>query len=581
MPDIWTRNRTWIMWIFLIVTMTYVPFMGHRVIRMAGDEKVYVSQAIEMAQNGHWFLQSLQGVPDYYKGPLHYLLLRIGMILFGWNTWAVLYMNYLIVFAGACALGAIVKKYCHADPENSHRSNGLAVWTGAFFATCTGVYAHFFASQMEAELAGLFAIAFYVLDSTPLESGGFRFWIIAGLIGWSKSPLHAVFAGVTAILFWLSQGELLKRARNWRTWAAASLGVAFCVAGYLPAYLYDRENFINIYIIRETFSKGDSGQSWTVSFESVLGFYLFPWVLVAFVTYVEFFSKLVRPWKYFFDPKARRALWLAFAGVFPSFAFFAYHPYHFENYDLPVISGVVLFIAILFDRRSKKAEIFYRLAVLITALLILALPLGLILLSIHFSPLPSWWPDTLVLLSVIGTAASAMGLVIFGFVKKFERMEWLAVSMIGFFLALGSTITMIGERELVDLRTYLHSPQGQDVREMGYYNLQHNIWSEWGFLNFWLGRENVKVVGLHEPAALKNALLEGEVVLVPARGPQQDFKDFVKKELPADVILEMIPWKRWKTQGRSESGESLWKIAWDKRDISILETDYLIVRRKK
>jgi 4-amino-4-deoxy-L-arabinose transferase-like glycosyltransferase len=580
MLTLWNSKRRWIFWILLIVTATYAPFLGHRVIRMAGDEKVYVSQAIEMAQNRHWFLQSLMGVPDYYKGPLHYILIRIGMLIFGWSTWAVLYMNYLIVFGGACALGALVRKYCNEDLKNPHRVDGLAVWTGAFFATCTGVYAHFFASQMEAELAGLFAIAFYVLDSTPVESGGFLFWILAGLIGWSKSPLHAVFAGVTAILFWTSQGELVKRARNWKSWAAAIFGVAFCVAGYLPAYLYDRENFVNIYIIRETFSKGDSGQSWTVSFESVLGFYLFPWVLLAFVSYGEFFSKIVRPWKYFFDPKARRALWLAFCGVLPSFAFFAYHPYHFENYDLPVISGVVLFVAIMFDRRSKNVEMAYRIATLFTALIILVLPVGLILLSTHFAPLPEWWPDTLVVTALIGTSASALGLVVFGFVKKFERMDWLAISMIGFFLGMGSTITMIGERELVDLRAYLHSPQAQDIHEIGYYNLHHNIWSEWGFLNFWLGRENIKFVSLHEPEALKKALLDGEVVLVPARGPQQDFKDFVKKEIP-EANLEMLPWKRWRTQGRAENGDSLWKTAWDKKDISVLEVDYLIVRRKK
>ena len=56
-----------------------------------------------------------------------------------------------------------------------------------------------------------------------------------------------------------------------------------------------------------------------------------------------------------------------------------------------------------------------------------------------------------------------MGLAVFGFVKKFERMDWLAISMIGFSLGMGSTITMIGERELVDLRAYLHSPQARDV----------------------------------------------------------------------------------------------------------------------
>src|SRR5271154_3601667 len=127
--------RSWILWILLILTLVYAPFFGHRMIRMAGDEKVYVSQAIEMAQHGNWFIQRLQGVPDYYKGPLHYILLRIGMMIFGWNPWAVLYMNFLFLFGGAVALGALVRRY--AGPHHTQaQANGFAVWTGAFFATC-------------------------------------------------------------------------------------------------------------------------------------------------------------------------------------------------------------------------------------------------------------------------------------------------------------------------------------------------------------------------------------------------------------------------------------------------------------
>jgi 4-amino-4-deoxy-L-arabinose transferase-like glycosyltransferase len=538
---------------------------------MAGDEKVYVSQAIEMAEHGRWFVQTLQGVPDYYKGPLHYILLRIGMLVFGWNPWAVLYMNFMLILGGAWALGALIRRYCGGD-----QANGLAVWTGAFFATCTGIYAHTFASQMEAELAGLFAIAFYVLDSTPVESGGFLFWTLAGLIGWSKSPLHAVFAGASAILFWLVNGELPQRLRNWKSWCAAFFGIAVCTAGYLPAFLFDRENFVQFYLVRETLDKGDSGQSWFVSYQSVLGFYLFPWLLIALVCYADFFAKLVRPWKRFFDPKIRRAYSLAICGIFPSFAFFTWHPYHFENYDLPVISGVVFFIGLVFGTRLQGLRWVYRMAALLTAVILLVLPVGLTALSIHFAPLPAWWPSWLVPLAWGATAASCFGLIYFGTVQNFKSLQWVAFSMVGFLIVMGSTVTTIGERELFDLRQFLKTPAGQNARELGYYNLQHNIWSEWGLLNFWIHR---KVVGLHEPAQLKQALTSGEVILVPARQPQRDFRDFIKKELP-DLPLEIIPWKRWLTQGKSESGQSLWKEAWDRRDIGILETDYLIVRRK-
>jgi len=429
---------------------------------------------------------------------------------------------------------------------------------------------------MEVELAGLFAIAFYVLDSTPLDSGGFLFWFLAGLIGWSKSPLHAVLAGSAAILFWLVNGELLTRLKNWKSWAAMISGVAFCASGYLPAYLLDRENFVNYYIIRETLAKGDSGQSWTISYQSVLGFYLFPWILVAFLADIEFFSKLFRPWQYFFDPKQRRALSLAICGIIPSFAFFTWHPYHFENYNLPVISGVILFVGLIFSsKRSARYAIAYRVAIALTAMIILVLPIGLQLLTHQFAPLPGWWPSALVPTVWIATALSSLGLLYFGVIDKIKKPQWLALSMAGFLFSVGCVITMIGERELVDLNQYLTSAQGVNDQELGYYNLQHNIWSEWGLMNFWIHR---KVVALNEPNELKAALRSGETVLVPAR-QVPDFQDFVKKELP-EMSLTTLPWKRWLTQGKSPSGDPLWKDAWDHHDISLLETDYLIVKKK-
>jgi hypothetical protein len=78
---------------------------------------------------------------------------------------------------------------------------------------------------------------------------------------------------------------------------------------------------------------------------------------------------------------------------------------------------------------------------------------------------------------------------------------------------------------------------------------------------------------------MKSALLSGETVLVPARGPLDDFKAFVQKDLP-NTPLQMTPWKRWRTQGRSESGQPLWVEAWKKKDLSLLETDYFIVRKR-
>lgn len=565
-------RKSWALWIILIVTLVYAPFLGFRVIRMAGDEKVYVSQALEMAAQGNWFLQRLQDVPDYYKGPLHYLLLRLGLIFFGKNAWAALYMNFFFLIGGAISVASIVRKYC---PKWA----GGPIWAGAFFATCVGVYTHSFASQMEAELACLFAMALYLLDRTEPDSPGLLFWILTGLIGWSKSPLHSVLAGSAAVLYWLASGQLLQRMRSWRSWLAVVFGIIVCGAGYLPAYVMDKENFINIYIMRETFAKGDSGQHWSVSLLSVLGFYLLPWLLLCLVAYAEALWNLVSNQFRIYTPEVRRVLLLSVCWVTPSFIFFWYHPYHFENYNLPVISGVILFISLIIGNRSIRWNLLYRVATFLTAALVLALPILLTAIDGRFVPAPPWWPRWLAPISCIFCGASAIGLIYYGLFDRMRKMHALAFAMVGFYLSLGATITVIGERELVDLRSYLDKADssGEHIRRLGYYNLHQNIWSEWGFLNLWTDREFHEI---HKPDELKQALLAGEAIVVPARGPLDDFKTFVQKELPGQN-LEMTPWKRWRTQGRSDSGESLWQSAWDKRDLKVLEVDYFIVRKRK
>ena len=53
----------------ICLLLIYVPFLGNRVVRPAGDDKVYVSQAVEMARSGHWFLQTLANVPAPVAAP--------------------------------------------------------------------------------------------------------------------------------------------------------------------------------------------------------------------------------------------------------------------------------------------------------------------------------------------------------------------------------------------------------------------------------------------------------------------------------------------------------------------------------
>lgn len=567
------RIRTSLLLIALISSV-YAPFLGSRFIRTAGDEKVYVSQAVEMERDHRWFVQTLQDEPNYYKGPIHYVLLRTGMITFGRNPWATLYMNFLLLWAGALALASVVRR---RYPEWL----GGDVWIGGAFALCTGIYAHAFASQMEIELATLFAVGVWLLDRLKPKDAGWAFWCVAGIIGWIKSPLHSAFLGTSAILFSATQGELRARLKNPKAWLAVLFGVLVCIAGYLPAYFLDRQNFWDAYVIRETLRKSDgSGQSWSVAVVSTFGFYLFPWVLLALVSYTQTLFGFKTLWKNSQkSSSARRLLCLGFSLFLPSVLFFIWHVYRFENYNLPVISGVWLWVAAVWgltqiENISLWKKI-YAWALGLTGLIFLVLPIALTILYSHFSPMPAWWPNWLMPVVWVGSLLSFGGFTYFGFWKKAERPDFLTLSSAGLLWALGALFVVIGEREMIDLKTYIAQAQAQGrTVSMGYYNLNHNIWSEWGFLNFWVGHE---VHGIHSPEKLKEALERGDTILVSAKeNGVQDFREFVAKNEPT-LKLRYIPWKRWRTRGQSESGKPLWQEAWEKRDLSLLEVDYFIV----
>jgi len=561
----WGLTSKEILHLIGLISVAYLPVLGFRLLRTAGDEKVYASQALEMAKAGRWFVQTLHDVPDYYKGPFHYIALRLGMMLFGLCTWTTIYMNYLLILAGALSVAALVNRY-------KPHWKGAAVFSGSWFALNLGIYSHASASQMEVELASIFAIGLYFLSTTKTDARALRFWITAGILGWVKSPLHSVFLGVTGVLFWAVDGQLIRRLKNQQAWLGVTVGVLTCLLGYLPALLLDHDNLIKYYVRRETLEKSTSGQRWSIAMESTLGFYLFPWLFAACAAYFHFIFKIKANWK---QTAFREPVLLGLCALVPSVAFFIWHPYRFENYNLPVISGVILWLSVLMASAGGVWPKIYRMAWSLSFLLFLLVPSFVTALWMHFRPMPDWWPAWLVALIWLLSLTSLYFLFMGGIHKRSADGIKLAWSSAFLYLAIGVLIAVLGEREIRDLRKYRDEIRSRgDHSELTYYNLQRNIWSEWGMLSFWIGE---RVQSLHTPELLKQAVEEKAVILVPSGESTENFKAFMKKEKPY-VRYVALPWRRWRTRGSSPSGKPLWKEAWDQRDLTVLEREYMIVR---
>ncbi len=564
------QRYSWPLLVFLIL-ITYMPFMGNRMVRTAGDDKVYVSQAIEMAAHGNWFLQRLANEPNYFKGPLHYILLRVGIFLFDGSMWATVYMNLLFVLLGALSLGALVQRHMR-------EFNGWAFWTGGAFALSAGIYSHAFASQMEVELAGIFAFGLYLLDKAGPGKADYKFWIVAGIAGWIKSPLHAVLLGTTAILFWASQGELLPRLKTPKAYLPVFTGIAVCALGYAPAYFLDHENFYNIYVLRETFFKPANGAPWHYPVIPFFTYFLFPWMLPALVAYCDgiiTFFKSIRSGTKRFSEGTKRLLWLGITCVVPSVAFFMWHPYRGQNYDLPVIGGLFLIVSVLWATRSERARTWYSFAVGLTALAILAVPIAITYVTQHYEPMPFWWPTYLLPILWIGSLLSARGLWREGVTFQQMRPGSMVRRTIWMFLALGSLLAILGEREMIDVRHRIKTALYDNEKiHLSYLNLGKDIWSEWGYLNFEIP---YPVSGIFSEAELFTAIDNKDLILVPGDQWLDEMKKVVRQKYPA-AEWEITIWHRWRTKGKNADGVPMWKISWQEKDLSLLEKKYYMVR---
>lgn len=566
------------LWLSLLIALVYAPFLHLRPVRPAGDDKVYVAQALEMERDGSWFVQTLSDEPDYRKGPFHYLALRVGYKVFGHNMWATLYMNFILVILGALAVAQLAGRHLGG-------SANWAFWAGGVFALNAGIYSHVFASQMEVELAAMFAIALYALDR--LREGGeddWIFWLIVGLAGTIKAPLHAGFLGITALLFWYLDGTWRNRITSWRAWAGVGLGILFCVGAYLPAALSDWQNFSRTFFGRENFDKGSNGAPWHYPIIPLFTYFLFPWTLPVFVAYADGFRRLwlrARGWSdqkkldVIFTSGHERLVILGLCLLAPSILFFLFHGYRGQNYHLPVISGLVLVVAALWSTATPAWKRIYIAMIFVTAILLLAFPIALTFLVQHFHPMPRWWSDWTLAIVWVGTLLGSKGLMDEAWTFSAARPQVMFRKTVWIFIAAGALLVNLGEREMLDLKEHYraNTAAGRSVH-YAYYNLHRNVWSEWAYLNFWA---HVPVSGAHTEAGLKAAVDRGDYILVPGADRLAEFHK-VRERLFPNYRVDIEPWRRWHTKAKNEAGESVWKDAWRAKDISLLERQHAIIR---
>jgi hypothetical protein len=369
---------------------------------------------------------------------------------------------------------------------------------------------------------------------------------------------------VGGLFYWLLTRQLVTRARDPKAWAAALTGVAACALGYAPAFLFDHQNFVNTYWLREQLQKGSNGRTWDYVMKPLLHFML-PWTFVV----VGAVPRLIRARKPKAPPADLPMVKLGLAMALPTIAFWCLWSYKGQNYNLPAIPALLLFGWAAYDGAPPRWA---------TATAgLLGLLAGFIAVGVvsHFSPLPDWWATAWVTLAFVAIAAFAAAFLLS------EDVRVLAAGAVAFCLAFGASITPLGEHEMTDARVFLGDHPEVTYH---YYNLDPSIWSEWAILELALHHP---IYGLHRRQQLAEATRPGHAVMVQNMDNLNVVLGYWRKNVRDRAAADgggarprqpvVTPWTRWLTKGHSPDGRSQWSVAWETRDLRVLEREFFIV----
>jgi len=557
--------------LIFFITLSYLYFMLDMYLPTTGDQKTYIAQALEMHRDGHWFMQTLFNEPNYYKGPLHFIFLRVGFILFGTHSmFALVYMN----FFGLILLAILLFRFL----KNSLDDIGWAFFYALSVVLSVGVYSHSFASQMEAELVILYGVTLYLLDKTHKDTSLTNLlllWGEIGLVGWLKSPAYSLFLGLSVLLYWVLTQQIKSRVLEWKNYLAIAFGIGVSIAGYLPILIYDGDTFIDTYILRESLSKGSNSVPWTTAFFPIFTYFLAPFMFVAIFSYLLALYKTLFNKPDVLNTEERRLIKLGIALSAPTLLFFTFHPYRGDIYALPIVSATMLMAYVFFRAYLNEYEKTYVFLMRLSSYVLSLVPLLVIALYLRLAPMPEWWSPLLFPLAVFTLVFTLW------FVHKeskkvlSESPLLLSLAFIPLLLTLSLMLQDFGKGEIKGLQEYVKI--NRIKKPLGDYNLYKNYWNQYGALNFWAG---VDVVGLFSKEELALFIKDGGSVIVEGDNRLEEFEQNLPEYLSMknfDIYL----WKRWLTHGKGPNGESKFVQYFKSKNISDIQKNYYILKLKR
>jgi 4-amino-4-deoxy-L-arabinose transferase-like glycosyltransferase len=475
--------------ILAAIAVAYLPFAGWMSVPWTGDQKVYLSTAIEMQQQQSVLIPYLFGEPSYYKPPLQYWSTLVGMKVFGYSLWGAFLPSVAVTLLAAIALWSVASRVLPKSEDGpSHSAARAAIW----FIGSIGTATFGMAAQMEIYLVALsllaWAFALAYLDRTPRERlrnpwSLYAAFASVGVLAWVKSPLYSVLWVFGYLILLVSRREW-REFRSLHFYVAGMFGTVVGASWYLAVLGLDYDRFVSDYIMRETISKrggngGTPGELWL----ALLGFCL-PFTLLALAGMATVI-----------DRAHRRLLGFIIAAALPASVFFTVYPYRVSTYLYVLVPVGAVLAAFLESTRGALASVLKR----VTAGVLSVVVAYLVWLGLRIGVSSGIALVGITLLGVLACAAGVRAI----FRPRF--LPWATIALVAWLHAVAVTL---GERDLAGLRDFVAS---NPHRQVAMFDEEANIWHEVGLISVALRRP---VARLSEVESVLDALDSGHAVVV-------------------------------------------------------------------
>ena len=473
----------YLIWIFLAYG---IGLESHSVL-FTGDQKLYISTAMEMREHQEWLFPFLMGEHSYYKPPWVYWTLLLSWKLFGFNSFATYLPSVLALVGTAGFLGEIEGIF------RKFKNSGL------FFAGMAGAMTYGLSVQMEIWVVFFYAGAWWAglkFLKTQEKKYLYLAFVITGLSALVKSPLYSVF-WVLSFIFYLVLQKKWKELKSPHLYLGCILGILLGFLWYAYVFIYDADHFWAEYVARETLSKVGGNRSSILRMWLDFSTFLFPYILAVVPGLV-------------FLKNEHKLLKFALAWSLVPALFFNVFPYRTETY---LFILVPVFAFLIFE---KKWTFLFR----FNGILLFALFLFL-----------GWVMNVSGMISGVLLCFLIFCSACFAIASWKAELKYLGLSGLLIVLALRWVGISIGEQDVKDVRDLLKQ---YPTSSFAVYDEGKNIWNEVGVFSVTLGRPMRRLSHREE---LERFLKSGGLVILD---------EYQSKDLNFHFPVKRHPWLRWK-----------------------------------